>query len=75
MKKNGYFIAYKSGKIDDELNLAGKAIKLLGGEVSVINNFKLTDDITDRSIIVIKKVSKTPKNYPRKAGVPSKNPL
>ena len=75
VKKNGYFIAYKSGKIDDELNLAGKAIKLLGGEVSVINNFKLTDDITDRSIIVIKKVSKTPKNYPRKAGVPSKNPL
>ena len=75
VKKNGYFISYKSGKINEELKTAGKAIKLLGGEVSSVNNFKLTDDVTDRSIIVIKKVSKTPKNYPRKAGVPSKDPL
>lgn len=75
VKKNGYFISYKSGKIDEELKSAGKAIKLLGGEVSSINIFKLPDDITDRSIIVIKKVSKTPMNYPRKAGVPSKDPL
>lgn len=75
VKKNGYFISYKSGKIDEELKSAGKAIKLLGGEVSGVNTFKLTDDVTDRSIIVIKKVSKTPKNYPRKAGIPSKDPL
>ena len=75
VKKNGYFISYKSGKIDEELKLAAKAIRILGGEIDGINSFKLTDDVTDRSIIVIKKVSKTPKNYPRKAGVPSKDPL
>ena len=75
VKKNGYFISYKSGKIDEELKTADKAIKLMGGVISGVNTFKLTDDITDRSIIVIKKISKTPKNFPRKAGVPSKDPL
>ena len=74
-KKNGYFISYKSGKIEEEIKSASKAIKILGGELSLIKNFKLTDDVTERSIILIKKISKTPMNYPRKAGVPSKEPL
>ena len=75
VKCNGYFIAYKSGKIEEELNTADKAIRILGGEMSNKVNFTLTDDVSERSIIFIKKIKKTPKTYPRKAGTPSKSPL
>jgi len=75
VKINGFFIAYKSGKIEDELYNAEHAIKVLGGNIVNTVNFKLTDDETDRSFVIIKKVSTTPKTYPRKAGTPSKMPL
>ena len=75
VKKNGYFIAYKSGKVEDELNNAEKAIDLLGGIIADQSNFVLTDGESERSIIFIKKVKSTPKKYPRKAGTPSKVPL
>lgn len=75
VKLNGYFIAYKSGKIEEELKQAEKAIDILGGKVIDKVNFVLTDDISERSILFIKKQKKTPKTYPRKAGTPSKSPL
>ncbi len=75
VKLGGYFIAYKSGKIEEELKQAEKAIGLLGGEVESKVNFVLTDGESERSIIFIKKTKKTPKSYPRKAGTPSKSPL
>ncbi|WP_036611365.1 16S rRNA (guanine(527)-N(7))-methyltransferase RsmG [Oribacterium sp. P6A1] len=75
VKLNGYFIAYKSGKIEEELNQAEKAIKILGGKVENQIHFVLTDDISERSIIFIRKIKNTGKNYPRKAGTPSKSPL
>ncbi|ETP71415.1 16S rRNA methyltransferase G [Lachnospiraceae bacterium JC7] len=75
VKTGGYFIAYKSGKVEDELNQASKAIDVLGGEVESKVNFVLTDGESERSIIFIHKTKKTPKTYPRKAGTPSKSPL
>lgn len=75
VKIGGYFIAYKSGKVEEELNQAEKAISLLGGKVIDRDNFLLTDDVSERSIIFIKKVKKTSNKYPRKAGTPSKSPL
>lgn len=75
VKKGGFFIAYKSGKIEEELNQADKAISLLGGKVIQKVNFYLTDDVSERSIIFIKKVKSTSNKYPRKAGTPSKTPI
>ncbi|SFG72235.1 16S rRNA (guanine(527)-N(7))-methyltransferase RsmG [Oribacterium sp. WCC10] len=75
VKINGYFIPYKSGKIEEELSNASNAINLVGGQVVGKSEFKLTDNETERSLIVIKKIKKTPNLYPRKAGTPSKTPL
>lgn len=70
----GRFISYKSGKIEEELSASQKAISILGGEIEKIEKFSLPD-IGERSLVVIKKIKKTQKKYPRKAGLPSQEPL
>ena len=73
LKEGGKFISYKSGEIDEEVNQAQRAIKILGGKVEEIYKFDLYEQ--KRSFVIIKKEKKTPKNYPRKAGTPTKSPL
>lgn len=75
VKVGGSFISYKSGKIDGELDLGKKAIHMLGGEISDIVKFQLSGTDADRSFAVIRKIEKTGKKYPRKAGMPGKEPL
>ena len=73
VKMGGNFISYKSGEVDEEVNAAGKAIKILGGEMKDVYKFDLSDQ--KRSFVIIEKIKTTPKTYPRKAGTPSKEPL
>ncbi len=75
VKIGGYFISYKSGEIDQEINESKNAIKILGGEIVEVKKIKLPESDIDRSFVVIKKVKATGKKYPRKAGLPSKEPL
>lgn len=74
-KVGGYFIPYKSGTIDMELQEAQKAIKTLGGEYQNTIKFTLPDTDMDRTLLVIQKRKETAKKYPRKAGTPSKEPI
>ncbi len=75
VKVGGCFIAYKSGDYREELKNATKAFKILGAELEQVHTFSLPDSDIERSLIVIKKVVDTPKKYPRKAGLPGKEPL
>lgn len=75
VKVGGCFIPYKSGKIDEELENGKKAIKTFGGEIQNVVRFQLESADADRALVVIRKIEKTPKKYPRKAGVPSKEPI
>lgn len=75
VKVGGYFISYKSEKIVEEMKTAGKAISVLGGEVTAQNEFTLPCSDIYRNLFVIKKCKITPKKYPRKAGLPSKEPI
>lgn len=75
VKKEGYFTPYKSGDIDEELESSKGAIQILGGDVKKVARFELPETDIKRSIIVIKKIKNTNKKYPRKAGMPSKEPL
>lgn len=75
VKVGGSFIPYKSGKIDEELENGKKAIKTLGGEIREVVRFQLQAADADRALVVIHKTEKTPKRFPRKAGVPSKEPI
>lgn len=75
VKKDGLFISYKSGKIGEEWKAAEKAISLLGGRVKEQLEFMLPGSDIFRNLFVIEKISDTPKRFPRKAGMPSKEPL
>ena len=71
----GKFISYKSGEIEEEQKNAKNAVFLLGGKIEKIHKFELDGTELKRSFVVIDKVKKTPKLYPRKAGTPAKNQL
>ncbi len=75
VKQNGMFVSYKSGKIDEELEQAAGAIKKLGGSSDQVIFANIPGTDVERSFVFIKKVDKTAKKYPRKAGTPGKEPL
>ncbi len=75
IKIGGIFAAYKSEKSSEELLCAKRAVNVLGGVVKEKADFILPDSDFHRTIILIHKNQKTPKAYPRKAGLPAKEPL
>lgn len=75
VRKGGLFIAYKSEKVASEIEGAGRAIALLGGSIKEKVEFTLPYSDIYRSLVVIQKIERTPGKYPRKAGIPSKEPL
>lgn len=75
VKVGGMFIPYKSGEIDEEVSIAKKAIQILGGKLEEVIKFQLPDTEINRSFVKIAKKQNTAKKYPRKAGLPSKEPL
>lgn len=75
VKTGGLFIPYKSGKIEEEKNTAVSAINKLGGNMESVISLLLPGSDVERTFIPVKKVKATQKKYPRKAGLPSKEPL
>lgn len=75
VKVNGAFICYKSGNSQEEINNAQKAIRLLSGEIDRKEDFILPGSDFGRTLVKIDKIKPIGKSYPRKAGVPTRNPL
>ena len=75
VKVGGMFIPYKSGEIEDEVKEAQAAIKVLGGKQKEIVKFTLPGSDINRSFVKIDKVKNTGKKFPRKAGLPGKEPI
>lgn len=71
----GMFIPYKSGEIDDEVEESKKAVRILGGNIKEVMKFELPGTDIHRSFVLIHKEQHTQKKYPRKAGIPAKEPL
>ena len=75
VKVDGLFVPYKSGEIDEELKSSEKAVSILGGKVEEVVKFQLPGTDIGRSFVKIHKIKETKKKYPRKAGMPTKEPL
>lgn len=75
VKLNGLFISYKSEKVYEEAETAVKAISILGGKMKEQIEFQLPDSDIYRNLVVIEKKKTTPAKFPRKAGLPAKEPL
>lgn len=75
VKVNGFFIPYKSGLIEKEYEEGKKAVNVLGGKLKRIERFTIPGTELERTLLIIEKIKKTPKVYPRIAGKPSKEPI
>jgi 16S rRNA (guanine527-N7)-methyltransferase len=75
VKVGGKFVSYKSGEIDQEVEESKKAIEVLGGKIDNVDKFQLPGTDIGRSFVKIDKVKTTAKKYPRKAGLPAKEPI
>lgn len=75
VKIGGKCICMKASDIEQEVQDAKKAIDVLGGTIHQIEKFTLPQSDIGRAIIMINKTKITPGKYPRKAGMPSKEPI
>lgn len=74
VKMNGVFLALKGSNVNEELKKSQNAQKCLNVEAVDIKKFSLVDE-NDRSIVVLKKLSKVSNIYPRHSSKISKKPL
>ena len=75
VKIGGLFVSYKSERIQEEAKNARHAFQLLGGEEEEWLSFLLPGSEMSRTLLPVRKKAPTPKKYPRKAGLPAKEPL
>ncbi|WP_163655339.1 16S rRNA (guanine(527)-N(7))-methyltransferase RsmG [Listeria sp. PSOL-1] len=74
-KKGGVFLVMKAAQAEEEIQSAKQAITVLGGKVAEYFSFQLPIENSERNLYLIKKTKETPKKYPRKPGIPNKQPI
>ncbi len=75
VKVGGRFIPYKADGCDEEVKTASKAVNILGGKIRKMESYVIPDTDICRKFVVIDKLRNTSAKYPRKAGLPTKEPL
>lgn len=73
--RNGIVMAMKGESAPAETQAAEKAIHLMGGKLHKLIKVELPSVVEERFIVVVNKVARTPEEYPRRVGVPAKNPI
>jgi 16S rRNA (guanine527-N7)-methyltransferase len=71
----GSILAQKGGSAAEEVMAAERAVLLLGGTVRQIFPVNLPQREETHYLVVVEKTAVTPQTYPRRIGVPAKNPL
>ena len=71
----GQVIAWKHGGIDQEIDDAATACRLLGGKLAPVCHINLNNLSDNRILVLVDKTYSTPSGYPRKAGFVRKNPI
>ncbi len=74
-KKRGIFLVMKGPKVSEEIAEAQRALSILGGKITKTAAIELPIEKSERNILVVEKIKPTPKKYPRKPGIPNKQPL
>jgi 16S rRNA (guanine527-N7)-methyltransferase len=75
VKVGGMALAQKGESGPAEAQSAEKAMELLGGKLKQLIPVNLPGVVEDRYLVVVEKVAATPPKYPRKPGIPMKQPL
>ncbi len=75
VKPGGAFMALKGPAAGDEIEEAKKAIAILGGRLEKVFEYSVPGTQLRHNIVLIRKVSPTPKKYPRRFAMIKKSPL
>lgn len=75
VRVGGLFIAMKGDQFASEINEAMRAVRLLGSAVDTVHQLTLPEALGNRALICIRKERRTPKKFPRRPGIPKKEPL
>ena len=75
VKVGGTFLAMKSVDSDQEIADAKRAIQILGGRIDDVKDYVIPGTEVCHRVVFVKKVSDTPKKYPRAFAKIKKNPL
>jgi len=71
----GFVLVQQAAGVEAEIEAARGAIKKLGGRLVEIIRLELPIIKDRRNLVIIEKITSSPSKYPRRAGIPSKNPL
>lgn len=75
VKVGGRAVIYKSTKLEEEIEESREAISVLGAKIDSIEKFVIEEENLERNILVLSKISQTPKKYPRNKNQPKLNPI
>jgi 16S rRNA (guanine527-N7)-methyltransferase len=75
VKVGGRMLAMKGESGPAEAHSAEKSMHLLGGHLQQLIPVTLPGVAEDRYLVVVEKIAGTPPSYPRRVGVPAKQPL
>lgn len=75
VKVGGTFVAMKGAEVAEEMIEAKNALHKLGKVSLEKTKFSLPEEMGERHLLVMKKRDNTPRQYPRKAGMPTKQPI
>ncbi len=75
VRVGGSMLAQKGQAGPAEVQQAGRALKILGGEMKQLIPVTLPGVAEERYLVLVDKVAATPAAFPRKAGLPAGKPL
>jgi len=75
VKVGGFSLFWKGSSVAEEIEAADKALRELKGAEPILHPYTLPGQQAQFALLQVKKTQPTPKKYPRRVGVPAKNPL
>jgi 16S rRNA (guanine527-N7)-methyltransferase len=75
VRVGGWFLAQKGPEVDAELSEARPALQKLGGGTVEVRSLTLPNTQIGRSLVLVPKVARTPREFPRLPGTPKRHPL
>ncbi len=75
IKLNGIMIVTKEAPYENELSDSAKALKVLGGKLNKEQLYELPVFGNKRVLLTFSKEKKTPSEYPRREGIPTRKPI
>ena len=75
VRVGGAALAQKGARAAEEVARAAKAVRVLGGGAVSVAEYRLPGLDEARAVVVMPKAHRTPPAYPRRAGLPAKEPI